>query len=921
MTRTGTTARLFLLIAGFVAAAPPAAAQVKYPKPPDKLDVQIWYRIRGDRDLRVPQFRALVKYLKSLGYTEFPRADADLDITNEAAERFYGSIPSANVYKILDDPRVRAIQFTPPGFQPAGKPVPVRIGIATGFPLNQQRLLHQQVVDRLRLLGFREAIGYDTIGHTIIRGDIPPETFPRLMRDLRREPAGWFLSGTEREALPAPIREVLPVRWVQVLPDADLNFFTPAVVDPSRSRFTADLRAVLEDANAQASPLRVEVALDAQPDIRRLDALRAHLRSDFAGQVKDPDTGRTTTAFASLDGVSANILTVRFLRPADAIRFADEPGVLFMRLPQAATQTTFPVPATLAVAPDRALAAAHLDQLHKLGHRGRGVRVVVIASDFPGVAAQILAKRLPANTEVIDLTTELSPVFDPYPSSATDLSGLAAARALHLAAPDAQLLLVRVDPTAEFQIHDVAQAVRGNSSYSQAMQSRIVELSTRDEELRRLYRAAIEEYRAAIRNPSDEEEPRQRLAAARQQLELLGQAQKKVTARTDRFEALFRSVVGLAHANVVVNTLVWDSGYPLDGLSFMSRTIDLGFASDAIARPVTRSATRPRYAVRTLWVQAASPSAGSVWGGRYLDVDENGAMEFAAPRSKEAFPTVASTATTALTDPPGGWTRELNFLAVLAPDGATSSTLTAGTRIRLTIQWREPHEPATHVGREAIFPLTLRVFRQLDPTGEKRASDELEEVARSVGSPEEIRLTPTYGVYEQTVEFAVPAAGRYCVRVDGRPAVEPLLPALRQKLEIAPRMIVEFVGSGADKGRPVFETYAPRDAGVGVPGDAKAALTVGATGTLAGMTGGGTGVTLLLKPDLVSDGAIDLGTGVGGSGVAAGFVGGMAAATIGAGMPSAELLRHLGIAPGGPAVVPETWLRYVPPRQSVYYPK
>ena len=40
-------------------------------------------------------------------------------------------------------------------------------------------------------------------------------------------------------------------------------------------------------------------------------------------------------------------------------------------------------------------------------------------------------------------------------------------------------------------------------------------------------------------------------------------------------------------------------------------------------------------------------------------------------------------------------------------------------------------------------------------------------------------------------------------------------------------MFAEFLGAAPDKGRPVFASFAPTTAGVGIPGDVKAAITVG----------------------------------------------------------------------------------------------
>ena len=133
-------------------------------------------------------------------------------------------------------------------------------------------------------------------------------------------------------------------------------------------------------------------------------------------------------------------------------------------------------------------------------------------------------------------------------------------------------------------------------------------------------------------------------------------------------------------------------------------------------------------------------------------------------------------------------------------------------------------------------------------------------------------------------------------------------------------MYVEFVKSAPEHGRPVFASFAPLNVGVGIPGDAKSALTIGAAekpdgSGMTGLSGGGTGVSLLVKPDLVVAGYLDTGTSMGGSGVSAGFAGGSAAVLVGGGLPPGDLLRATGMKPGGPLVLPEEWLRIVSPRK------
>jgi hypothetical protein len=370
----------------------------------------------------------------------------------------------------------------------------------------------------------------------------------------------------------------------------------------------------------------------------------------------------------------------------------------------------------------------------------------------------------------------------------------------------------------------------------------------------------------------------------------------RAVARLDRLES---SMTGLAGAQVVINTLEWESGFALDGLNEIAQTLDRTFASEARSVSRIRSATRPRPVRHPVWVQAASPSLSSVWGGPFLDRENNGAMEFTT--FQEPIP-------------PGGWTRELNFLGTRAADGKPTASLAAGAKVRLTIQWREAHDPSGYGGEDSIFPLTLRMFQQLDPEGKVRASDELKEIARTNTAPYRIYAEPTYGVYEQILEFTVPADGRYCLMIEGGTTFDPRLPALQRQIEVEPRMYAEFVGATPDKGRPIFASFAPRNSGIGMPGDAKAAITVGPTS--GGLTGGGPGIELLVKPDLLADGSIDVGMKASGSAVAAGYAGGVLAGLIGSGAMPTEVIVGTGLRRGGPTAIPENWLKIVPDRSK-----
>lgn len=893
-----------ILLLCFSAASAPA--QVVYPARSEKVDVQLRYRIRVARDERVRQFGVLIQHLKDLGFERIRKPDDETDNIDPTAERFEGAMPSKHVLQLLDDPRVQTILFKPAGYQyPAdpAAPVPVRIRIAGSFLPGEQQKLHGQVVEQLAKMGFRQFVGYDHDRFTIVRGDFPAGSLPRLLKDLRTEPGGWFLPDTMPVSLPSPLKDVLPIRWVEVIPDANLTLLTPTQLAPNRAAFTPELRAILDDPAQQTKPLRVELVMDRRLTSEDLDYIRSRLNAFYSREVVNATTGLKEQQQATLEGAVGNVATIHFLQAADAARAIQEARVVVMRLPRTAVETASALPADVKEmhAAD-ALAAARLIPLHRLGYRGQEKRIVVIASEFSGLGVAaghyFLDRTLRTPVKFVDLTAELSANLIPAPPRNQATAGMAAARAANLAAPDAGLVLVRVDPAAFHQIFAVARYIRGETDYTEAMKTRVMELFLRKEELDRKNAAAVEEYRKAFADFSDEDGPKARRARAKQVLEAL------IREEADHAEAIVRATTlqqrmrDLNAADVVLNTLEWESGFELDGLSELSQTIESSFAGDVMMGSRNRSATRPKPPARPLWVQAASPSLGSVWSGSFLDRENNGVMEFADANVKL---------------PAGLWTRELNFLGTRSPAGAAAATLAAGMKVRLTVQWRETHDPTTYGGRDSIHPLTLRIMQQLDPEGKMRASDELIEIARSVGGPYTIAAEPTFGIYEQIVEFTVPAEGRYAVRVEGTTIYDPRLPALRRHLEIQPRMYAEFVGATPDKGSPIFASFYTSNSGVGIPGDAKAAVSVGSTSP--GLTGGGPGIDLLVKPDVKANGAIATGAKVHGPGVAAGFAAGTFAALLSSGAPPTGILAAVGIPPGTPIAIPENWLKVVPPRK------
>jgi hypothetical protein len=865
-----------LLLAACVVAAPGLHAQPVGPPPPTEYKVEIRYRIRAGRNERVPQFRALTRYLESIGFQKDPGPEDEAD--NPDVTTMTGTIPSANAGKILQDRHVEAILLVPAGYQvPAGdERVKVNLGLARLFTPERQRLLAEQTLMLLETQGFRPAVGYDHRGHTRLVGTIPADRLRRLLEDLRWESSGWLAPAVPVATLPLPLRNAWPVDVVEVVPE-------PEGIAPAR-----ELPPAPRVPPEQAYLLKIAPDLRALPDQNRVVRMEVRLTTppsevDFGWHQR-----LAAAAGGPVEGHVGPLVTVK--APAAAAQvLATLPNVIAVRLPRLAQ--TGPVAVDRSIPAPEALRAVGLDHYHALGQRGRGVRVAVIDDDFRGYQP-FVGKRLPAKTQLLDVTAQCNADLRPsgYPDNGVTLGhGTLAALTLAAAAPEAELTLIRIDRDALYQLYAVARYLRGQPVSSECLEQRREELATDHERLDLLRARLLQERAGVLDNFKQDKETVQKREAYFQRQAELDKLSQELQAREQRYLRLVQDLLGLKGTRVVSCSLVWNDGYPVDGGSLLSRYFD--------GQPLQPP----------LWFQAVGNAGGQAWTGLFRDADGNGIMEFDAAEKSPR---------------PGRWTTELNFLGWQPASGSVTQDLPKG-RFRVTVQWREPHDPAfwnrpDDPYRVPLANLQLLVLHQRDPSGTKLATDEMEAVAGSTGLPLRLDNGPTDAMYEQTVEFTVDVPGVYAVRVQGgvprsiRPVGAPTLPSLETIWELHPRLFVDALDSpasrapsGASLGCVVFHDYASSLGNLGMPADARHVESMGATDLFSGprpYSSGGPalGQELHVKPDAFSPDALDVtGEKVGGTGMSAAFAAGAAASALSARVPAEEIVRSIQAAPGG----------------------
>ncbi len=616
----------------------------------------------------------------------------------------------------------------------------------------------------------------------IIRSENAPELMNLLLRRVNVTAAN--------AALPVLYRTVAPIRLIEVQKQPSPEGRPPANLAPAgQERIDPELRELLKDEAKKTQRLRLEVLLAQTPGI--------------------DETGWRDALMSGTDvlieGRLGSLVTV--VAPAgDALKLVERPQVIGVRLPRVGRsryQSSNPDEK-----PPSAIQYSGLVQLHDKGYRGKGARVAVIDSDFRGWEKAVADGKLPKQTYLLDLTRERNRTLepDPYPSDGVTV-GFGTRNAMNTAraAPEAELLLVRIDAAAPYMLQTVAAAINGDDFRSVSLDQRQHDLEVDGQLLRNRLNALQRERQEYLDNYSEDflkdaatKKAHDALKAHQKEYEELDRTYQH---RIDLMLEYRRALEGLKKVRIVSSGLIWSEGHPVDGGSALSRWFE----------------DRPFKAA--LWFQAAGDTRGQAWTGLFRDADGNGVMEF-------------TDAETPL--PLGAWTNELNFLAWQPAQQADQLDLPEKVKLRFSLQWQEAHdasfaEAGRDVYRDPLANLRLVLVRQLDPEGKTQPADDVVVVAESSGVPVRLESAANGAVYEQTLTFAISKAGRYALRIEGavppstRPAKYPTLPAAVKTFELRPRLFVETL-DGA--GRAVLHTYHTEAGSIGVPGDAHNVITI-----------------------------------------------------------------------------------------------
>lgn len=319
---------------------------------------------------------------------------------------------------------------------------------------------------------------------------------------------------------------------------------------------------------------------------------------------------------------------------------------------------------------------------------------------------------------------------------------------------------------------------------------------------------------------------------------------------------------------------------------------------------------------------SSSLASGLTWLGPYRNTPGDPALKFA----DDATPL-----------PKNRWSNEINFLGWQTYQGEAKAELPEKTSLRLTLQWREPHDPDYYQQsddedfyRQPLAKIRLQLLRQRDPEAKALPADAFESVAHTTGWAQRIEHLPSGSVYELVLETPLEKAGRYALRVEKqvstqwlfaphpvrktpmfqllegltptgiRPLGVPTLPALEKHWELRPRVFVEVIDdTNRRHGRAVFADFATENGSIGIPADARNVISVGAASLKNrpqpySTFGSPSGMEMAQRPWLYTYDELDLaGGGAFGASVANAFAAGTTAAMLSGSLTREQVVQIL----------------------------
>ncbi|MFO0965145.1 MAG: hypothetical protein U0793_06110 [Gemmataceae bacterium] len=620
-----------ILLAALLGAARPAAGQLPAePPPPARYKTTLRYEITAGRDIHVARYDALIAHLKSLDFEFLPKFDKlpETDREDPGKNIITGFLPSKNLMKVFESPHVASLLIVPEGLElpPDGStPVRVRLEMAGGLPLARQNEMLEQARAVLFETGFREFLGYDQRGYskqpfTRLAGVMPAGNLPTLLRDLRTYPFGWFFPAVRPEDVPAPLSIRHPVLITEVLAPTDLvhpfmddkDAIPPEGFEKVDTEMWKAIGAVIKEEKRTADAVRVEIFLAGTPSLATPPSA-APLLSAAPSMFIIGQVGPLVTAVVDPGRIAA------------IARLPEVILVRFPRLPHGPVNPAVePADARAEVLKLTGIADLHAKGLKGMSGKGakERIRLAIVDRDFRAWKQMVKEGKLNAATRMVDLTRPADREFAPLPEPGDPAApghGTQAALVAALAAPDAELTLIRIPGHSIQELIEVARYCRGEvaTPLLTSLQDR---LTTEENELLLSRKIILDERKDILdrfRDDTDEKRDYGYLGPAYgwvfsdrwwhyDRIDYQEKLEREHQDRLRRFRLFLSDLLSLGRTQIAVWSLDWPSGYPLGGAGPITRWLN------------DNSRKGP------LWFVAAGNTRGQAWSGAFRDDDGNG---------------------------------------------------------------------------------------------------------------------------------------------------------------------------------------------------------------------------------------------------------------------------------------------------------
>lgn len=708
--------------------------------PADKVNVRVKFRIQVYGVERLRQIDALLKFLKTTGFTS---TDENLfeKLQDETIGSIDGTVPSGMENKCINPRWIYSVTSWPIGVEDPYKtedPVRIEIEFPQYMQARKQIEFWQDVKNILFKVGFIDAVSYNSDLFTRITGNLAGKTLPII--DTKIFP----------EALKTAGVSVTPFAFPRVVKvHSDWPLVKPRVLE--------DIKEISLRKMSPAARKKLE-----NPD-QKLEKWLLVLNHQPPGQneINELFSNLNDAVVEGANGALFEILAT----PASIKNLASLPSVMFVTTAETQIKTHY------SIKQNNLLNIFSNEGASQPARNLRGVgapaSIAIVGTEFLGWEKAF--GEIQTHAELVDLTRTRDFGMEemPYLKNSEDI-GFHTKKALEIAKvyPGPKIVLVRIDPAVPTMLDEVAGFANRDLKASYALLARYSETDVVKRLLQGDNQYLQSERAFLIDQFGEEPDIVKRREAYKESKAKWDKDNRDLHEKINRILKLREQLMEFKSHKLFVVLENVSSQLP----SYQNVALSL-FSNDSKFK-------------NAAWLMPDALFERSSWVGPFSDSNFNGMMEFQNSKSNDRW-------------------RDERLVFQFEKDGKVFDKIPQGKKIRVRVRWREGVEWSTTMVEGETAPkakakLNVLFLLNEKPLPRRNLSDHFSVVKETGSDPFCLFRTKNFAIFEHLVEIDCPIEGNYALAIEGKvPSRRDLSQLDSHKVtEVFPEIIIESFEQG-----------------------------------------------------------------------------------------------------------------------------